>query len=56
MTRKTTEARKTGVRVGFGGEHGWEDGRYALRGAAGYAARGSGNGEFDGGLSLAIRF
>ena len=55
-TLKTTEARKTGVRVGFGGEHGWEDGRYALRGAAGYAARGSGNGEFDGGLSLAIRF
>ena len=52
---KTTEA-KTGIRLGVGGEQGWEDGRYALRAAAGYAARGSGTGEFDGGLSFAVRF
>ena len=51
-----TEAEKTGFRLGVGGAHGWGDGRYALRGAAGYAARGSGNGEFDGGISLAMRF
>ncbi len=55
-TLKTTEARKTGARLGIGGSRSWEDGRYALRAAAGYAARGSGNGEFDGGVSFALRF
>ncbi len=53
---KTTEAQKTGVRLGIGGEHSWGDGRYALRAAAGYAARGSGNGEFDGAVSFAYYF
>ncbi len=53
---KTTEAQKTGVRVGFGGSRSWEDGRYTLRADAGYAARGSGNGAFNGGVSLAYRF
>ena len=53
---KTTEAKRTGVRVGFGGARSWEEGRYALRAALGYAARGSGNGEFDGGLNFALRF
>ena len=51
---KTTEAERTGVRVGVGGARSWEDGRYALRAAAGYAARGSG--EIDGGISFAMRF
>ena len=53
---KTTETRKTGVRVGIAGARSWEDGRYALRADAGYAARGSGNGEFNGGVSFAYRF
>ncbi len=53
---KTAEARKTGVRLGIGGARSWEDGRYALRASAGYAARGSGNGEFDGGINFAMRF
>ena len=53
---KTTEAERTGVRVGLGGARSWEEGRYALRAAAGYAARGGGNGEFDGGLNFALRF
>ena len=53
---KTTEAQKTGVRVGFGGARSWEDGRYTLRADAGYAARGSGNGEFNGGIGFALRF
>ncbi len=51
-----TEAEKTGFRLGAGGARSWEDGRYALRASAGYAARGIGNGEFDGGISLAMRF
>ena len=51
---KTTEAERTGVRVGLGGARSWEEGRYALRAAAGYAARG--NGEFDGGISFAMCF
>ncbi len=55
-TLKTTEARKTGARVGIGGSRSWDDGRYALRAAAGYAARGSGNGAFDGGVNFAVRF
>ena len=42
---KTTEAEKTGVRVGLGGARGWKDGRYALQSFAGYAARGGGDGE-----------
>ena len=56
VSLRTTEAQKTGVRVGLGGARSWEDGRYALRAAAGYAARGSGNGEFHGGVNLAMRF
>ncbi len=51
-----TETEKTGFRIGAGGAHGWGDGRYALRASAGYAARGIDNGEFDGGISLAMRF
>ena len=50
------EATASGVRIGLGGACGWGDGRYALRGAAGYTAADGGNGTYGGGLNLAVRF
>ena len=37
-----------------GGAHSWSS--YALCASAGYAARSSGNGEFDGGISLVVKY
>ena len=42
--------------VGVGGEHGWEDGRFALRGALGYAASGGGARDYGARASLSMRF
>ena len=49
-----TATKKTGFRLEAGGSRSWGDGRYALRAAAGYAARG--NSEIDGEISFAMRF
>ena len=50
------EATASGVRIGLGGACGWGDGRYALRGTAGYTAADGGNNTYGGGLNLAVRF
>ncbi len=42
--------------VGVGGEHGWEDGRFTLRGALGYAASGGDTHDYGGRASLSVRF
>ena len=47
---------ETRYMVGVGGEHGWEEGRFALRGALGYAASGGGAHDYGGRASLSMRF
>ena len=42
--------------VGVGGEHGWEEGRFVLRGALGYAASGGDTRDYGGRVSLSMRF
>ena len=42
--------------VGVGGEHGWEEGRFALRGALDYAASGGGARDYGARASLSMRF
>ena len=42
--------------VGVGGEHGWEDGRFALRGALDYASSGGGARDYGARASLSMRF
>ncbi len=47
---------ETRYMVGVGGEHGWEEGRFVLRGALGYAASGGGAHDYGGRASLSMRF
>ena len=47
---------ETRYMVGVGGEHGWEEGRFVLRGALGYAASGGGARDYGGRASLSMRF
>ncbi len=47
---------ETRYMVGVGGEHGWEEGRFVLRGALGYAASGGGAHDYGGRASLPMRF
>ena len=51
-------AEKTRFRLGIGGVHAWDEGRYALQGSLGYTARGGGgdNRDVGGGLSFVMRF
>ena len=42
--------------VGVGAEHGWEDGRFALRGALGWSGSGGGARDYGARASLSIRF
>ena len=51
----TPEAETTWVRVGLNGSHGWDDGRYMLRGGVSYATSGESY-EVGGGVSLEMRF
>ena len=47
---------ETRYMVGVGGEHGWEEGRFVLRGALGWAASGGGTRDYGGRASLSMRF
>ncbi len=47
---------ETRYMVGVGGEHGWEEGRFVLRGALGYAASGGDTHDYGGRASLSMRF
>ena len=49
------EAEATWVRLGLDGSHGWDGGRYTLRGGVSYATSG-GSYEVGGGVSLEVRF
>ena len=51
----TPEAEATWVRLGLDGSHGWDGGRYTLRGGVSYATSG-GSYEVGGGVSLEVRF
>ena len=55
-TSLETAGEATRYMVGVGGEHGWEDGRFVLRGALGYAASGGGAHDYGGRASLSMRF
>ena len=55
-TRLRSEAESTWVRLGLGGAHEWNDGRFVLRGSANYAAARGGNRDFGGSASLTVRF
>ena len=55
-TSLATAGEETRWLVGVGGEHGWEDGRFALRGALGYAASGGGARDYGARASLSMRF
>ena len=51
-----SEAEPNWVRLGLGGAHEWNDGRFVLRGSANYAAARGGNRDFGGSASLTVRF
>ena len=51
-----SEAEPNWVRMGLGGAHEWNDGRFVLRGSANYAAARGGNRDFGGSASLTVRF
>ena len=55
-TSLETAGEETRWLVGVGGEHGWEDGRFALRGALDYAASGGGARDYGARASLSMRF
>ena len=55
-TSLETAGEETRYMVGVGGEHGWEEGRFALRGALGWASSGGGARDYGGRASLSIRF
>ena len=55
-TSLETTGEETRYMVGVGGEHGWEEGRFVLRGALGYAASGGGTRDYGGRASLSMRF
>ena len=42
--------------AGVGAEHGWDDGRFALRGALGYTGSGGGTHDYGGLAGLSMRF
>ena len=51
-----TAGEETRYMVGVGGEHGWEEGRFMLRGALGWAASGGDTRDYGGRASLSMRF
>ena len=55
-TSLKTAGEETRWLVGVGGEHGWEEGRFALRGALDYAASGGGARDYGARASLSMRF
>ncbi len=55
-TELPSSSRATWARLTLGGSHEWGEGRYALEGAATYAAARGGNRDYGGGLSLKLRF
>ncbi len=55
-TSLETAGEETRYMVGVGGAHGWEEGRFVLRGALGYAASGGGAHDYGGRASLSMRF
>ena len=55
-TSLETTGEETRYMVGVGGEHGWKEGRFMLRGALGYAASGGGARDYGGRASLSMRF
>ena len=55
-TSLETAGEETRYMVGVGGEHGWEDGRFALRGALDYAASGGDARDYGARASLSMRF
>ena len=55
-TSLETAGEETRWMVGVGGEHGWEEGRFMLRGALGWAASGGGARDYGARASLSMRF
>ena len=55
-TSLETTGEETRYMVGVGGEHGWEDGRFALRGALGWAASGGDTRDYGARASFSMRF
>ncbi len=55
-TSLETAGEETRYMVGVGGEHGWEDGRFALRGALDYAMSGGDARDYGARASLSMRF
>ena len=51
-----TAGEETRRLAGVGAEHGWDDGRFALRGALGYTGSGGGAHDYGGRASLSVRF
>ena len=55
-TSLETAGEETRWMVGVGGEHGWEEGRFTLRGALDYAVSGDGARDYGAQASLSVRF
>ena len=55
-TSLETTGEETRYMVGVGGEHGWEEDRFMLRGALGWAASGGGARDYGARASLSMRF